>query len=51
MPAEWQDDTFINLNTALFRDGLLLETGAGQTLEAPLELLHVSTAGCGSRRP
>ena len=48
VPAEWQDDTFINLNTALFRDGLLLEVGAGQTLEAPLELLHVSTADAGA---
>jgi len=42
--AEWQDDTFVNLNTALFRDGLLLEVAAGQVLAAPLELLHVSTA-------
>ena len=47
VPAEWQDDTFVNLNTALFRDGLLLEIGAGQTLEMPLELLHVSTADAG----
>ena len=45
--AEWQDDTFVNLNTALFRDGLLLEIAAGQVLDAPLELLHVSTADAG----
>lgn len=48
VPMEWQDDTFANLNTALFRDGLLLEIGAGQLLETPLELLHISTAGAGT---
>jgi Fe-S cluster assembly protein SufD len=48
VPTEWQDDTFINLNTALFRDGLLLEINAGQILEVPLELLHVSTAEAGA---
>ena len=45
---EWQHDTFVNLNTALFRDGLLLEIPTGQTLAAPLELLHVSTAHTGA---
>ena len=39
---EWQDDTFINLNTALFQSALVLELSAGAVLEAPLELLHVS---------
>ena len=48
IPAEWQDDTFVNLNTALFRDGLLLEVGAGQALEEPLELLHVGTTDAGA---
>ena len=41
--SDWEHDTFVNLNTALFRDGLLLELAPGQVLEQPLELLHVST--------
>lgn len=45
---EWLDDTFVNLNTALFRDGLLVEIAAGQILDEPLELLHVSTAEAGA---
>jgi len=44
-PPGWEDDTFLNLNTALFRDGLLLELAPGTVLEKPLELLHVSTSG------
>ena len=48
VPAEWRDDTFINLNTALFRDGLLLELTAGEKLLKPLELLHLSTAAAGA---
>ena len=44
-PAGWEDDTFLNLNTALFRDGLLLEMTPGVVLEKPLELLHLSTPG------
>lgn len=43
-PAEWHADTFVDLNTALFRDGLVLDLAAGQTLDAPIELLHVTTA-------
>ena len=39
---DWEHDTFVNLNTALFRDGLLLELAPGQILERPLELLHVT---------
>ena len=46
--AEWQNDTFVNLNTALFRDGLLLELAPAQALEKPIELLHVSTAQAGA---
>ena len=42
MPDDWQMDTFTNLNTALFQDGLLLEVGAGARHKGPLELLHVS---------
>lgn len=40
--SDWHDDTFLNLNTALFRDGLLLELDADAVLEAPLEILHIS---------
>ena len=39
---DWQDDVFVNLNTALFQTALVLELDAGTVLEAPLELLHVS---------
>lgn len=42
LSSDWEHDTFVNLNTALFRDGLLLELAPGQALERPLELLHVS---------
>src|SRR5579859_4420688 len=37
VPAEWQEDTFVDLNTALFRDGLLLELAPGQALDRPIE--------------
>jgi Fe-S cluster assembly protein SufD len=43
-PPSWEDDTFLNLNTALFRDGLSLELAPGTVLEMPLELLYVSTS-------
>ena len=39
-PAGWEDDVFLNLNTALARDGMLLEVSG--TLDEPLEILHVS---------
>ena len=42
IPTEWDQDSFTDLNTALFQDGLLLELDAGVTLDQPLELLHVS---------
>ena len=42
LSEEWKDDTFTNLNTALFQDGLCLETEPGQLVDTPLELLHVS---------
>jgi Fe-S cluster assembly protein SufD len=45
VPAEWQDDTFLNLNTALFQDGLLLELDASAHIVKPLQLLHVSVLG------
>lgn len=40
--VDWEHDSFVNLNTALFRDGMLLELSPGQALERPLEILHVS---------
>ena len=42
LPEMWHEDTFTNLNTALFQDGLLLELDEDATLDAPLELLHLS---------
>lgn len=41
----WESDTFLNLNTALFQDALVVELDAGMKLDAPLELLHVSLPG------
>ena len=41
-PSGWEDDVFLNLNTALARDGLLLTLRAGTKLNVPLEVLHVS---------
>lgn len=38
----WQADTFTNLNTALFQDGLVLELDEAAVLDEPLELLHIS---------
>ena len=45
LPANWQDDTFANLNTALFQDVLVLELPANTVLEKPLEFMHVSVPG------
>ena len=42
-PAGWEGDVFLNLNTALVRDGLLLELDEGAGLSVPLEIVHVST--------
>jgi Fe-S cluster assembly protein SufD len=39
-PGAWQDDTFLNLNTALFQEALVIEFEGEQ--QAPLEVLHVS---------
>lgn len=44
-PKSWEDDVFLNLNTALFQDLLVLELAADTRLEQPLELLHVSLPG------
>ena len=42
VPLIWENDTFLNLNTALFQDAVVLELGAGMVLDSPLEILHVS---------
>ena len=42
LSAEWQDDTFVNLNTALFQAALVFKLDSGTAFDAPLELLHVS---------
>ena len=42
VPGGWRDDTFVNLNTAIFQAALVLELDAGVSLETPLEVLHVS---------
>jgi Fe-S cluster assembly protein SufD len=41
-PTGWEDDTFLNLNTALFQDVLVLEVAADARLTQPLAFLHVS---------
>ncbi|HEX4299746.1 MAG TPA: Fe-S cluster assembly protein SufD [Gammaproteobacteria bacterium] len=41
----WEDDVFLNLNTALFQDALMLELSADTRLDVPFELLHVSVPG------
>ena len=42
VPTGWEEDVFLNLNTALVRDGLLLTLEAGIKLDSPLEILHIS---------
>lgn len=41
-PKGWEDDVFLNLNTALFQEALVLELAADAKLEQPLAFLHVS---------
>lgn len=41
-PTGWEEDVFLNLNTALTRDGLLLTLEAGARLDSPIEILHIS---------
>jgi len=45
VPPRWEDDTFLNLNTALFQEILVLELGPDTSLNEPFELLHVSLPG------
>lgn len=40
-PTEWEQDTFFNLNTALFQDGLLLDVDEARRDERPLEVLYL----------
>jgi Fe-S cluster assembly protein SufD len=42
VPEVWRDDTFLNLNTALFQEALVLELPADKAETEPLELLHIS---------
>ena len=44
-PQGWEDDVFLNLNTALFQDALVLELAPGTRLDEPFGLLHVSLPG------
>ena len=41
----WEDDVFLNLNTALFQDALVIELAPDTQLSEPLALLHVSLPG------
>lgn len=41
--STWHDDPFTALNTAFLRDGVVIEIDAGVQLDAPLQLIFVST--------
>ena len=41
-PNDWEGDVFLNLNTALFQDTLVIELAPDTKLDEPLALLHVS---------
>jgi Fe-S cluster assembly protein SufD len=47
--ARWQQSPFAALNTAFLSDGALVYVPPGVALEAPLELVFLSTAGGGAR--
>jgi len=44
-PKGWEDDVFLNLNTALFQDALVVELAADTKLDQPLAFLHISLPG------
>jgi Fe-S cluster assembly protein SufD len=44
-PKGWEDDVFLNLNTALFQDALVIELPPDTQLSEPFALLHVSLPG------
>jgi Fe-S cluster assembly protein SufD len=44
-PEGWEDDVFLNLNTALFQDALIIELAPDTKLDGPFGLLHVSMPG------
>ena len=44
-PRDWEDDVFLNLNTAFFQEILLLELAPQATLQQPLVFLHVNLPG------
>jgi len=41
----WEDDVFLNLNTALFQDAMVIELAPDTKLTEPFALLHVSLPG------
>ncbi|HEY1771748.1 MAG TPA: Fe-S cluster assembly protein SufD [Gammaproteobacteria bacterium] len=41
----WEDDVFLNLNTALFQDALIVELAPDTKLDEPFALLHMSLPG------
>jgi len=41
--AEWGNQHFANLNTALFTDGIFIRADAGATLDKPLHIVHLFT--------
>jgi Fe-S cluster assembly protein SufD len=43
--ADWNNHHFATLNTALFTDGLFIRVDAGATVDKPLQVVHVLTAG------
>ncbi|HEY3645224.1 MAG TPA: SufD family Fe-S cluster assembly protein, partial [Gammaproteobacteria bacterium] len=44
-PKGWEDDVFLNLNTALFQDALVVELAPDTKLAEPFGLLHLSLPG------
>jgi len=43
--ADYEKNALAALNTALFEDGAFIEVSAGQVLEQPVHILHVSAGG------
>jgi Fe-S cluster assembly protein SufD len=43
--AEWNNQPFAHLNTALFTDGLFIRADAGAVADRPLHVVHLFTAG------
>lgn len=43
--TEWNNQPFASLNSALFTDGLFIRVDAGVTVDKPLHVVHLYTAG------